>query len=184
LLAAAPRTTFVVETPDNLNAWAREVGPRIVVAVIGYRCGWSDIENLASNQNLIVVVITSDLAFEEFVRALTLGAGGVIHADTSSQIIMSVVSAAVRGEVVLPAEAARLLAKMAMRGAVEPVPLSQLELDLIRRLALGVPLVQVARDLGWSERTIRRRLQNVCLKLGVSNRTQAVARAGRLGLTE
>jgi len=48
--------------------------------------------------------------------------------------------------------------------------------EVLRRVATGAGNVQIARDLGLSEATVRKHLENVFVRLGVQSRTEAVAR--------
>jgi DNA-binding CsgD family transcriptional regulator len=48
--------------------------------------------------------------------------------------------------------------------------------EVLRRVATGAGNTQIARDLGLSEATVRKHLENVFLRLGVQSRTEAVAR--------
>jgi len=50
--------------------------------------------------------------------------------------------------------------------------------ELLRRVAMGHSNRRVARDLGLSEGTVRKHLQNVYERLGVHSRTEALARTG------
>lgn len=54
------------------------------------------------------------------------------------------------------------------------------QLQLLRRVAIGDTNRQVARDLGLSEATVRKHLENVYARLGVHSRTEALARTGTL----
>jgi pimeloyl-ACP methyl ester carboxylesterase len=54
--------------------------------------------------------------------------------------------------------------------------LSRRERDLIDHLCQGATNAEIARDLGLSEKTVRNQLSHVFQKLGVSSRTQAVAK--------
>jgi DNA-binding CsgD family transcriptional regulator len=47
--------------------------------------------------------------------------------------------------------------------------------EVLRRVATGASNTQIARDLGLSEATVRKHLENVFLRLGVQSRTEAVA---------
>jgi DNA-binding CsgD family transcriptional regulator len=59
-----------------------------------------------------------------------------------------------------------------------PVPrLTPRQNDLLRLLAAGHTNAQIARRLGLSEGTIRKHLENIYTRLGVSSRTAAVTRA-------
>jgi DNA-binding CsgD family transcriptional regulator len=48
--------------------------------------------------------------------------------------------------------------------------------EVLRRVATGASNTQIARDLGLSDATVRKHLENVFLRLGVQSRTEAVAR--------
>jgi DNA-binding NarL/FixJ family response regulator len=60
--------------------------------------------------------------------------------------------------------------------------LSQQDVELLRLLAGGLPLDAVARRMGKSERTVRRRVRGICDQLGLGTPIQAVAWAARRGL--
>jgi DNA-binding NarL/FixJ family response regulator len=53
-------------------------------------------------------------------------------------------------------------------------PLDDEDLKLLRLLADGLPLDAVARRLGVSERTVRRKCRSICDRLGVSAPISAV----------
>lgn len=53
---------------------------------------------------------------------------------------------------------------------------------LLRLAASGATNREIARQLGCSERTIKRRIEEIATRLGARNRTQAVAIAIREGL--
>jgi DNA-binding NarL/FixJ family response regulator len=48
--------------------------------------------------------------------------------------------------------------------------------EVVHRVATGASNTQIARDLGLSEATVRKHLENVFVRLGVQSRTEAVAR--------
>jgi DNA-binding NarL/FixJ family response regulator len=49
------------------------------------------------------------------------------------------------------------------------------ELEILRHLARGSPNKGIARELNLSERTVKFHLQNIYVKLGVHNRTEAIS---------
>ncbi len=59
--------------------------------------------------------------------------------------------------------------------AAEGPDLSQRELEVLEKLSLGLPNAEIAAALMVSENTIRFHLKNIYEKLGVTNRTEAVA---------
>ncbi|MEU0427589.1 helix-turn-helix transcriptional regulator [Streptomyces canus] len=71
---------------------------------------------------------------------------------------------------------ARLDLKNAARRRREPVHLTHHELDVLRRVALGMGTAQIAAQLVVSPSTVRKHLENAFGRLGVSSRTAAVAR--------
>jgi LuxR family transcriptional regulator, maltose regulon positive regulatory protein len=65
-------------------------------------------------------------------------------------------------------------------GLVEP--LTERELEVLRLVAGGAPNRAIAGQLVISLDTVKRHVSHLFAKLGVANRTQAVARARELGL--
>jgi LuxR family maltose regulon positive regulatory protein len=61
-------------------------------------------------------------------------------------------------------------------------PLTERELEVLRLLAGGATNAAIAAALVVSVGTVKKHVFNVCRKLGVQNRTQAVARARALRL--
>lgn len=60
--------------------------------------------------------------------------------------------------------------------------LSPRQIDCLRLAALGMTSAQIARKLGMAPRTVDQHLTLACARLGVRNRTPAVARAVLLGI--
>ncbi len=60
--------------------------------------------------------------------------------------------------------------------------LTEEELTILRLTAEGLPLYSVARHVGMSPRTVRRRLRNLCDRLGVAHPIQAIVWAARRSL--
>ncbi len=64
---------------------------------------------------------------------------------------------------------------------IDPCPMSQREVDVLRRLAKGMVYKQIASELGLSTSTVRTHLHNVYGKLGAMDRAQAVLIATERG---
>ena len=58
------------------------------------------------------------------------------------------------------------------------------ELDVLRLVAEGSTNRQIARNLSLAEITVKKHVQSIISKLGVSDRTQAAITAARLGLVQ
>ena len=54
------------------------------------------------------------------------------------------------------------------------------QLELLRRVATGDTNRQAARDLGLSEATVRKHLENIYTRLDVHSRTEALTKVGHL----
>jgi LuxR family maltose regulon positive regulatory protein len=61
-------------------------------------------------------------------------------------------------------------------------PLSERELDVLRLISEGSSNQQIADTLIVTVHTVKKHASNIYGKLGVRNRTQAVARARELGI--
>ena len=61
-------------------------------------------------------------------------------------------------------------------------PLTPRELDVLGRLADGLPNKAIAEQLGISDQTVKFHVAQIIGKLGVANRTEAVRRAIRRGI--
>lgn len=67
-----------------------------------------------------------------------------------------------------------------------PVPevLNDRELELLKRLANGVAIADLAAEMGYSERSVYRALANLWKKLGVPGRKEGVRKAASVGLLD
>lgn len=132
---------------------------------------WAILESLAGAAT-VAVLPTFDRA--GMIRALAAGACPV-HLRTSSEIIVESARAAAAGEALMPMGLARSIAARA-QAAEMPSELDSVETALVSSLALDLGIARMARDLGYSDRTIRRRLQSLHVKLGVATRGDAIRR--------
>lgn len=131
----------------------------------------------------VVIAVLPEPILDDYVSALAAGAGGVVSGETSSTITVDVIEAALHGEVVLPRHAAQCVALLAQRLKV-PSQLDCAEAELLKAVAAGITIVDLAQERFFSERTVRRHLQSLYLKLGVRNRSEAIAAAVRMGLVD
>ncbi|MCB0974041.1 MAG: response regulator transcription factor [Actinobacteria bacterium] len=77
-------------------------------------------------------------------------------------------------------DASERVAAHAQRGLANV--LDDEDLAIVRALATGVGFAEIAEELGYSRRTLHRRTRAIWSRLGVSNRTQGMVAAERLGL--
>lgn len=110
--------------------------------------------------------------------ALALRASGVLHVEATPRRIAVAADAVLDGSLVLPLILQTTLQQIAAPGGQLLTPE---DLNLLRGLKRGGSLTQLADDIGFSERHLRRRTAALCLRLGVSNRVEAVALAAEQG---
>src|SRR3712207_6344116 len=142
-----------------------------------------------------VMMVTMHGNPDYLLEALKAGAAGYVLKDAPRREVITAVRRVREGESSLDPElAARLLRRLATesggrRGAhsangVLADALTPRELEVLRLMQLGRTNRQVAEELYISRGTVKRHVENIIAKLGVSDRTQAVVRALELGVLE
>lgn len=144
---------------------------------------WNELVALASNPDSVVVAVLPTLVLDDYIRALVAGASGVVYIDTPTVAMADAIEASIEGEVLLPRQAAQSMAALARRERPS-TELDELELMLLGAVAAGRTIVGLAEELHYSERTVRRHLQSLYIKLGVENRAEAIAYAARQGISD
>jgi two-component system, NarL family, response regulator DegU len=142
-----------------------------------------------------VLMVTMHDNPDYLLEALKGGAAGYVLKDASQDEVVAAVRQVSEGESPLDtALAARLLKRLvaeaversplASRGAPSVEPLTPRELEVLGYTKLGLTNRQIGRELGISPGTVKRHIEHIIAKLGVSDRTQAVVRALELGLLD
>lgn len=109
----------------------------------------------------------------------------------TAELVAQAVLASHAGRAILPSTVARWLVDEARLTRHEPAAaagagagaggLSEREIDVLRLLADGQDTAQIAARLRYSERTIKKTLQDLTTRLQLRNRTHAVSYALRIG---
>lgn len=135
-----------------------------------------------------VVVLSSADDRESVLQALDRGAMGFIPKSSSNAVMVSALRLVLSGGVYLPLE---VLAAPGAQAAVTPVVsasrpvalgLTERQTQVLALMVQGKPNKLICRELGVAERTVKVHITAILKALKVSNRTQAVIAAGRLGL--
>jgi DNA-binding NarL/FixJ family response regulator len=141
---------------------------------------------LATNVPVLVLTDASGV-----VEALHAGALAVLSECADGDIICTAIRAAAQGLTTLSAEFRdHLVSASGPRGALEsdvedeppPIELTARELQVLRLLAEGASNKSIARRLGITPHTVKFHVASIVAKLGATGRTDAVAKAMRLGL--
>ncbi len=169
---------YDVESPVNLLAWVAAGGDRAVVLLTLLRpADWTLLATLREARSavtLIAVIESGDLALS--VRALSLGAVGVMAREADFDTVRDVLVAATSGRSVLPVEVVRALTATDDVRRPDRIPL-ETEISWIRQLARGLTVARLAEGAGYSERMMFRLLRALYQRWGVANRTEAIIHA-------
>ncbi|MER2135957.1 MAG: response regulator transcription factor [Arthrobacter sp.] len=124
--------------------------------------------------NLPVLVLTTYDTDADILAAVEAGASGYMLKDAPPNSIRDAARSAAAGQTALaPEVAARLMGRMR-----NPAPsLSVREIELVELLATGMSNRAMSRRLFISEATVKTHLVHIYEKLGVDNRTAAIAAA-------
>jgi DNA-binding NarL/FixJ family response regulator len=136
---------------------------------------------LRGHDRLETVHVLEEGSLQAWTDALRAGATGAFAIDAELDQIVRVVRSAASGQTLLPLQVARALGR---RRSGPPPQLQRTERQYLRRLADGGTVAGLARTSGWSEREMYRLLSAVYVRLGATNRTEALLLAERWGLLD
>jgi DNA-binding NarL/FixJ family response regulator len=118
-------------------------------------------------------------------QAIEAGVQGFLLKSASHETLPGSIRAVMRGERLLsPSLFTNVLAnyqKLAQDQAKREAGLTAEDLKILTRISEGASNKVIAQEFFWSEATVKRRVQEILEKLGVSNRAQAIAEAVRRG---
>lgn len=201
MLADEPDIDVVGEAADGREAVV--LCSRLQPDVVLMDVRMPDIDGLTATREIkrryprtSVLMVTMHENPDYLLEALKAGASGYVLKDAPQHEIITAVHQVRHGECPLdPQLAARLLRRLAtITGGDSQSPLgksqdsfevlSPQELEVLGLVRLGRTNPQVASDLAIDVGTVRRHVENIVTKLGVSDSMQAVVKALELGLLE
>ncbi|GAB3343745.1 response regulator transcription factor [Micromonospora halotolerans] len=187
LLESQPDITVVGEAGDGPEAisLARDLRPDVCLVDLQMpRLDGVDVTRALAGAAVrdpmrVVIITTFDL--DEYVYgALRAGAVGFILKDSGPALLAEAVRAAHAGDAMIsPSVTMRLLKQfgpIAVRSPRPPAPpLTEREIELIRRLARGRTNQEIAQELFISLSTVKAHVANIQDKLQLRNRTEIAA---------
>jgi DNA-binding NarL/FixJ family response regulator len=179
LESALAAAGFTVDQPADLPAWAGGAGDRVAVLSLRHEESCALVEGVAAAGGSVVALM-SDATLDSYRHALGHGAVAAVDGNAEPEVIVDAVTAATRSLTLLPADVARALARGGPSGHAPRVDPE--ELAWLTALAGGMSVVELADEVGYSERSLFRRLHDLYEKLGVQGRAEAMLEAGRMGL--
>jgi len=135
---------------------------------------------------LPVVVLSAFPEKDYALRAFKLGASGYVSKQSaSSELVAAVRKALAGGRYITPSLAEALAATVAGEAPVLPhETLSDRELQVLRHVALGKQLKEIAAELSLSEKTIGTYRMRISRKLGLGTNVEIARYATRHGLVD
>jgi DNA-binding NarL/FixJ family response regulator len=133
-----------------------------------------------------IAVLTAHAGDEYLMNALRLGVDAFLEKDLPPSALLTAIRLVRDGERVLPKPHHLTLALTELRQVMQELDrahsdLNDQEIGMLRLAASGYNNKAIGAHEFWSEITVKRKMQVVYHKLGVSSRAQAVAEAIRLG---
>lgn len=166
-------------------------GPAPDLVIVDFTQGPDAVVRLKSAQPQARAVVFAESAeLAHLADMFSAGADGYLLKSISPSALVESLKLVALGEKVFPSMLTDFLGAMRTNQAgtgervrVGDVALSQRELDIIRKLAVGKSNKSIAKDLAITEATVKVHLKTVLRKLGVINRTQVAIWAVQNGLT-
>ncbi len=191
LLSNCPDMTLVGEAADAAQAFdlAQAAQPDVILLDIRMPglSGLDAVRGLFRLAPAARILMLSSFDDDEYVaQALQAGVHGYILKSASDETLAAAVRAVQRGERALsPAVMNRVVeqyADLSRERTRRELGLTDDETHMLRLLAAGASNPKMAAELYLSETTVKRKLQDIFEKLGVTTRAQAAAEAARRGL--
>jgi DNA-binding NarL/FixJ family response regulator len=187
LLTSAPGTQ-VIEAADGRDALARLSRDRPDLVLLDLNLpGIGGLEllrqMLAENGALKVLVLSMHRELLYVTRALEIGARGYLSKNVSPTELLAAVRRVGEGGRYIENEIAQELALRATspRDALEDM--TERELEIVRLLATGMNLTEIAAALGVGYKTVANLCTQIKGKLGVTRTTDLIRLAMTLGLS-
>ncbi|WP_433654891.1 hypothetical protein ACQPW1_28960 [Nocardia sp. CA-128927] len=181
LAAVLEQGGFEVAGPESAISWIRRNQLDAAVVTVHTADMLPLRELIATFPELVVVTVLLSPGIADFRYALRAGAHAAVQWDSHPDDIVRVVRSAIAGQTVLPTRIVQSLANSSLEGPDHDTFRSD-EIRWLRALAQGTSVVRLARNEGYSQREIFRRLSDIYRRMGVRNRHEAIALAGQWGM--
>ncbi len=190
LLATEPGMKLIGEAENGLEAieQVRTLEPDVILMdlMMPQMGGIEAIGKITDeNPEARILALTSFAEDEKVFPAIKAGALGYLLKDTSPQKLLQAIRDVYNGVSSLdPAIAFKLIREMNRPTDLPDTeaPLTEREVEVLKRVAEGLTNQEIADGLHITERTVRNHVGNILAKLHLANRTQAALYALREGL--
>ena len=132
-----------------------------------------------------VLVLSASHSDEVAVAAVRAGAAGYLTVDVDAATLVAEIRRVAEGRLAIGHETLRAVVAAATGNTTPVQPpegLTNRQFEILRRMAKGMSLKQIGRDLGVAEKTIRNQASLMYRKLRVHDHVEAVLYALRKGV--
>ena len=180
LLRLQPEVELVAETDNTQELRSLAESTPSDILLLDLQMERSSIDDIAHLSRLTkVIVLTASESTDMGMRALRLGARGIVQKRFAIETLMTAIRTVADGLVWMPAA---LQAECAGRENVAQKRLTSRESEIVRCVASGLRNAQVAESLSISESTVKTHLNKIFQKLGVRDRLGLTHYAIKTGL--
>ena len=204
MLAGEPDIEVVGEAADGREAvdLCEELRPDLILMDVGMpnMDGMEATREIKNRHPAVsVLVVTAHPSPDYVLDAVRAGAAGYLLKTATRDEIFDAVRSVLRNEFPLDKElTAHLIQRLAQEATTPEKPpvaasghraepsdvLTARETEVLRLLAAGKTNRTIAQKMHLSLSTVKRHIERIIAKLGVSDRTQAAVRAAELGLLD
>ncbi len=191
ILANEPDLVVVGEAGDGVACLKEVERLRPDVVILDIRIPFADGVEVARQLNRRFVdtriVMMTSYEDEAYLRAgIEAGVDAFVLKCISPANLLSAVRAVARGEKYLGKEVIgpvlKQFSRMAQQETLDSLGVEDFDVEILQEIAHGATNKDIANKHFWSDTTVKRKIQDIFKKLGVTDRSQAVAEAMRRGL--
>jgi two-component system, NarL family, response regulator len=177
-LQADTQVVAEIESADDVEAVVSDTDSDVLLLDLQMdRWMMEDIARLSRLTN--VIVLTASESAENGVRALRLGAKGVVQKRFAIETLMMAVRSVADGMVWMPPTVQTEFARQESSSGKDLTPR---ESEIVRYVASGLRNIEVAERLSITESTVKTHLNNIFQKLGVRDRLELTHYAIKTGM--
>ena len=133
-----------------------------------------------------IIILTAFDNDEYLIGALSAGAHAYLLKNSSNETVVETIRQVHQGKRLLSPSLVdpviRQLQTLARAHVRREFQLTEEEVKAMKMIASGATNEEIAKEMFWSDRTAKRKVEEIIGKLGARNRTQAVAEAIKKGL--
>jgi DNA-binding NarL/FixJ family response regulator len=130
----------------------------------------------ASSLPTRTLLLTASIEPADFVKALEVGARGVVMKDSASQILMKAIRTVMAGQYWIARQSVGSLVDTFRARPIAPLDrrfgLTPRELEIVMAVATGLTNKELAQRFSLSEETVKHHLTKIFTKLGLANRLE------------